>query len=78
MSERRLDPSEVLPEKAFEHGMASAFDLYGVLGRRMNERILKHWRSVRDQPRKSTDEAIREDVRLVSSQFRNLIAEHKR
>lgn len=77
MNERDLDPRELLPEKPFEHGMATALDLYGVLGRRMNERILKHWRSVRDQPRKSADEAIREDVKAVSSQYRNLLAEQK-
>jgi hypothetical protein len=77
MTERNLDPRELLPEKPFEHGMATALDLYGVLGRRMNERILKHWRSVRDQPRKTADEAIREDVETVSIQYHNLLAEQE-
>ena len=77
MSERTLDPRELLPEKPFEHGMASAFDLYGVLGRQRNERIWNQWRRIVDQPRKTADEAVRDEVRLVSSQFRNLISEQK-
>lgn len=77
MSERRLDPREVLPAKPFEHGMATAFDLYGVRGRRINERIWKQWRRIVDQPQKTADEALREDVRLVSSQYRNLLEEQK-
>lgn len=75
MNERRLDPREILTEKPFEHGMASAFDLYGVLGRRRNERIWMQWRRIVDQPRRTADEALREEVRLISRQCRNLLSE---
>lgn len=33
------DARDILPEKPFERGMTTAFDLYGLMGRRMNERI---------------------------------------
>ena len=77
MNERRPNPIEVLPEKPFEHGMATAFDLYGVLGRRRNERIWTLWRRIVDQPRKTADDALREDLRHVSNQYRNLLEEQK-
>lgn len=77
MSERRLDPHELLPEKPFEHGMATAFDLFGVSGRKMNAKILKQWRSIVDQPRKSAEEALLEDIDQVSSQYRRLLEEQK-
>jgi len=75
MSERTLDPRELLPEKPIEHGMSSAFDLYGVLGRRRNDLIWKQWRRIVDQPRRTADEALREEVRLISRQYRNLLSE---
>ena len=75
MNERRLEPRELLTDKPFELGMVSAFDLYGVLGRRRNERIWKQWRRIVDQPRRTADEALREDVRLISRQYRNLLSE---
>ncbi len=72
------DARDILPEKPFERGMATAFDLYGLTERRMNERIWQHWRRLVDQPRKTADEALREDLRLVSSQYRNLLEEQEK
>lgn len=76
MSERRVDPTKLLPEKPFLYGMASAFDLFGVSARRMHSRIEKQWRSVMDQPRKSAEETIQDDLVRVNSQYQELLAEH--
>lgn len=75
MSERRVDPAKLLPEKPFLYGMASAFDLFGVSARRMHSRIERQWRSVIDQPRKSAEEAIQDDLLLVNHQYEELLAE---
>lgn len=75
MSERRVDPTKILPDKPFLYGMATAFDLFGESARRMHSRMERQWRSVIDQPRKSAEEAIQDDLVLVNNQYQELLAE---
>lgn len=77
MNERRIEPMEILPDKPFPFGMATAFDLYGMSGRKMYSRIQKHWRSIMDQPRKSAEEALRDDIAAVNNEFKRLLEEQK-
>lgn len=75
MSERRVDPTKLLPEKPILFGMATAFDLFGVSARKMQARIQREWRSVIDQPRKSAEDAIHDDIVLVSNEYQELLVE---
>ena len=77
MSVRRNEPAEVLPSKPFSYGMMTAFDIYGVSGHKMHVRIREYWRSILDQTRKSSEEALREDIALVNSEYQTLLKEHE-
>ena len=76
MSEQRTKNDQFLTNNALLYGFVSAFDMYGVRGRKLNARIQKRWRRIMDQPRKSTEDTVRDGYLAVASKYRDLLMEH--
>ena len=76
MSEQRTSNDQFLPKNALLYGFAAAFDMYGLHGRKLNARIQKRWRRIMDQPRKTTEDTVRDGYLTVASKYLDLLMEH--
>lgn len=75
MSLKTFDPKSVLQRRPFVTGMATALDIYGVRGLKDHELIWDRWQELKDGPRPSAEESIRDSIAEVNDGFQRLAVE---